>query len=334
MRNALKTAVLLAALGALFMVIGGAPRRHQRAGHRAGHRPRVRRRLLLVQRQARDQGRPAPSPVTREELPQVYAIVEDLTQRAGMPMPKIYVVAGGAAERVRDRPQPRPRRGRASPRASSRCSTATSSAACSPTSCRTCRTATSSSARSRRRWRSASRSSPAWRSGARSSAAADDRDRWQRLRRARYDDPRADRRGAAADGALPLAASTRPTRAAPHLSHDGEPLARALEKIEAYAKQVPMNVDPAQATAYIVNPLTGRKVEFAEPVQHAPADRRAHPAPALRAVLATSTLARCSRGGRGPASCRRRRCRTGDGDARRRTICRWRRAHRPSGIRG
>jgi heat shock protein HtpX len=42
----------------------------------------------------------------------------------------------------------------------------------------------------------------------------------------------------------------------------GEPLARALEKIEAYAKQVPMNVPPAQATAYIVNPLTGRKMEF------------------------------------------------------------------------
>jgi heat shock protein HtpX len=42
----------------------------------------------------------------------------------------------------------------------------------------------------------------------------------------------------------------------------GEPLARALEKIEAYAKQVPMDVPPAQATAYIVNPLTGRKVEF------------------------------------------------------------------------
>ena len=47
------------------------------------------------------------------------------------------------------------------------------------------------------------------------------------------------------------------------LGGDGEPLARALEKIEAYAKQVPMNVAPAQATAYIVNPLTGRKVAFA-----------------------------------------------------------------------
>ena len=47
-----------------------------------------------------------------------------------------------------------------------------------------------------------------------------------------------------------------------HLLHDGEPLARALEKIQAYAKQVPMNVNPAQASAYIINPLTGRRANF------------------------------------------------------------------------
>jgi heat shock protein HtpX len=47
------------------------------------------------------------------------------------------------------------------------------------------------------------------------------------------------------------------------LLRDGEPLARALEKIEAYAQRVPMDVNPAQASAYIVNPLSGRKVEFA-----------------------------------------------------------------------
>jgi heat shock protein HtpX len=41
------------------------------------------------------------------------------------------------------------------------------------------------------------------------------------------------------------------------LIHDGEPLARALLKIEAYAKQIPMNVDPSQASAYIINPLAG-----------------------------------------------------------------------------
>jgi len=42
----------------------------------------------------------------------------------------------------------------------------------------------------------------------------------------------------------------------------GEPLARALEKIEVAAKQIPMNVNPAQAQAYIVNPLTGRQMNF------------------------------------------------------------------------
>jgi len=55
----------------------------------------------------------------------------------------------------------------------------------------------------------------------------------------------------------------------------GEPLARALEKIDAYAKQVPMNVDPAHATAYIVNPLSGRKVNFSNLFQtHPPTAER------------------------------------------------------------
>jgi heat shock protein HtpX len=37
---------------------------------------------------------------------------------------------------------------------------------------------------------------------------------------------------------------------------DGEPLARALEKIEVYAKRIPMKkVSPAQESAYIINPF-------------------------------------------------------------------------------
>ena len=44
---------------------------------------------------------------------------------------------------------------------------------------------------------------------------------------------------------------------------DGESLAQALEKLEAYAQRVPMDVPPAQAQAFIVNPLTGRQVSFA-----------------------------------------------------------------------
>ncbi len=35
----------------------------------------------------------------------------------------------------------------------------------------------------------------------------------------------------------------------------GEPLARALEKLDAYAARIPADVDPSQASAYIVNPL-------------------------------------------------------------------------------
>src|SRR3954464_1961022 len=52
-------------------------------------------------------------------------------------------------------------------------------------------------------------------------------------------------------------------RSGARLIHDGEPLARALAKLEQGARQIPMDVNPAQAQAYIVNPLTDRKVQFA-----------------------------------------------------------------------
>ncbi len=52
-------------------------------------------------------------------------------------------------------------------------------------------------------------------------------------------------------------------RSGARLLGDGEPLARALQKIEASARQVPMDVDPAHAQAFIVNPLTGRRMQFA-----------------------------------------------------------------------
>jgi heat shock protein HtpX len=52
-------------------------------------------------------------------------------------------------------------------------------------------------------------------------------------------------------------------RTGARLIDDGEPLARALEKLEAGAKQIPMQIDPAHASAFIVNPLTGRRMNFA-----------------------------------------------------------------------
>src|SRR5438132_4413216 len=52
-------------------------------------------------------------------------------------------------------------------------------------------------------------------------------------------------------------------RSGARLIGDGEPLARALAKIEAGVRAVPMNVQPAEASMYIVNPLSGRKVALA-----------------------------------------------------------------------
>ena len=55
----------------------------------------------------------------------------------------------------------------------------------------------------------------------------------------------------------------------------GEPLARALEKLEVAAKRIPMNIDPAHAQAFIVNPLTGRQVNFAKFFRtHPPTEER------------------------------------------------------------
>lgn len=45
---------------------------------------------------------------------------------------------------------------------------------------------------------------------------------------------------------------------AARLLGNGEPLARALEKLEAGAERIPAHVNPAEASAYIVNPLRGR----------------------------------------------------------------------------
>jgi heat shock protein HtpX len=51
-------------------------------------------------------------------------------------------------------------------------------------------------------------------------------------------------------------------RSGAELLGTGEPLARALEKIDAYAQKVPMEIDPAHATAFIINPLTGKQANF------------------------------------------------------------------------
>ena len=52
-------------------------------------------------------------------------------------------------------------------------------------------------------------------------------------------------------------------RVGARLIGDGRPLARALVKLDQAARVVPMHVQPAQASQYVVNPLTGRKTHFA-----------------------------------------------------------------------
>lgn len=56
---------------------------------------------------------------------------------------------------------------------------------------------------------------------------------------------------------------------------DPMPLARALRRLDATANAIPMDINPQQATAYIVNPLSGRKVEFGRLfLTHPPMDER------------------------------------------------------------
>lgn len=64
-------------------------------------------------------------------------------------------------------------------------------------------------------------------------------------------------------------------RVGAELLGDPRPLARALAKLDATSKRVPMDVDPAHATAYIVNPLTGRQANFSQLfLTHPPIEQR------------------------------------------------------------
>jgi heat shock protein HtpX len=68
-------------------------------------------------------------------------------------------------------------------------------------------------------------------------------------------------------------------RSGARLIGDGEPLARALAKLDASAKRIPMNVRPEQAQAYIINPLinplSGRQFQFRNLFQtHPPTEDR------------------------------------------------------------
>jgi heat shock protein HtpX len=261
MKNAMKTAVLLAGLGALFMLIGAA------IGGGTGLVIGLGIGLVFVGgsywfsdtmaiKAARAQ------PVTREELPQIYEAVEQLTRQTGMPMPKIYlspdmqpnafatgrspdhaaVVVTQGILQVLDEDELRGVLAHELSHVKNRDILIGSVAAA---------VAMGITFVARMAM---------W--GAIFGGGSGDGDSGNAF-------------GAIAMMILaPVAAAMlqmslsrsreyQADASGAHLLHDGEPLARALEKIEAYAKQRPMNVNPAQAQAYIINPLAGRKVQFA-----------------------------------------------------------------------
>ncbi|MCP5024693.1 MAG: zinc metalloprotease HtpX [Actinomycetia bacterium] len=64
-------------------------------------------------------------------------------------------------------------------------------------------------------------------------------------------------------------------RTAARLINDGEPLARALEKLHSSSLRIPSMVPEAQASSYIVNPLAGRQSQFKNLfTTHPPAEDR------------------------------------------------------------
>jgi heat shock protein HtpX len=260
MRNALKTAVLLAGLGGLFMAVG------LLLGGQTGLILGLGLGLAFVGgsywfsdtlaiKAARAK------PVTREELPEVYAIVEELTQRAGMPMPKLY---------VSPEQQPNAFATGRNPHHAAVCVTQGILQVLTRDELRGVLAHELSHVENRDILISSVAATIAMGITLLANFAM-----WGGALFGGNDRDGGNIVGVLATALLaPIAAGLlqaslsrsrefQADASGAHLLHDGEPLARALEKIEAYVKQRPMDVNPAQAQAYIVNPLTGRKIEFA-----------------------------------------------------------------------
>jgi len=259
MRNAAKTAILLAFLGALFIGIGGA------IGGSGGLVIGLFLGLAfaggsywfsdtLAIKAARAE------PVTQQQAPELYAIVQELTQRAGMPMPRLYISPEA---------QPNAFATGRNPNHAAVCCTQGILKVLDRDELRGVLAHELSHVGNRDILIGSVAAAVAmgitfaarmamW--GAMFGGGRDGDDNIFGILAMAILAPIA---AALLQMALSRSREYQADASGAHLIGDGEPLARALEKIEAYAKQVPMNINPAEATAYIINPLTGRKVQFA-----------------------------------------------------------------------
>jgi len=271
-KNSVKTAALLAGFGVLFMVIGSF----------FGTQGLVIGLLLglvfvggsywfsdrLAVRAAGAQ------PVTEQQAPQLYAIVRDLTQRAGMPMPKIYISPAQQPNAF------------ATGRSPEHAAVAVTQGLLQVVTDDELRGVLAHEiSHVRHRDILISSVAAAMAMGIMFLAR-------MAMFSAIFGGGGRDNDGGNAFGALlmmllaPIAAvllqaalsrsrEFEADRGGAELLGGGESLAGALEKIDAYAKRVPMNIDPAHASLFIVNPLSGRKMQFANLfTTHPPTEER------------------------------------------------------------
>jgi heat shock protein HtpX len=257
MMNNVKTAALLAGLGALFMAIGSAV-----GGQRGlmlgtvmgvfavGASYWFSDKLAIASARA--------VPVSEAQFPQYYAIVRDLTQRAEIPMPRLYVAPN---------PQPNAFATGRNPSHAAVCVNQGLLDALSSEEVAGVLAHEISHVRNRDILTS-------------SVVAAIAMGITMVSRMAMYASLFGGGRGDDRDGGglgdllmivlAPLAASLiqmavsrsrefEADASAARLMGTGEPLARALERLELGVQQNPVNVNPAQEVAYIVNPLNARQ---------------------------------------------------------------------------
>src|SRR6516165_10894076 len=255
MRNNVKTAVILAAFGGLILLIGGL------VGGTSGLTIALIIALLLVGGQYWFCDRIAIAaaraiPVTEEQMPEYYRIVRELTERVGMPMPRLYV--------TQDR-QPNAFATGRNPRHAAVAVTQGILEICSWDELRGVLAheishvgnrdtlITSVAAGLALMITFASRFALFFGGGDREGSNIFEMLALFIL---------APLAAALLQMALSRSREYEADRSGARLLGDGEPLARALAKLDAASKQVPMNVRPEAASMYIVNPITGKDVQF------------------------------------------------------------------------